>query len=155
MSAAGLYRKGLVPMVTYSDLFAFVTMLCAVITLVINIKRKKQRPQPGKLRRYFLQFQHLPAARLHLAFGSLVKCIILQGFRFVNARFLADQISFPPLPKSLAYRRFLLGTGVRQRGQRHRFPPRTGSLVSPHPIPSSPLPQALCSWGCTFYFKGK
>ena len=41
MSAAGLYRKGLVPMVTYSDLFAFVTMLCAVITLVINIKRKK------------------------------------------------------------------------------------------------------------------
>ncbi len=27
-------------MVTYSDLFTFVIMLCAVITLVINIKRK-------------------------------------------------------------------------------------------------------------------
>ncbi len=35
-------RKGLVPMVTYEGLFAFVIMLCAVITLVINIcKRKK------------------------------------------------------------------------------------------------------------------
>lgn len=27
--------------VTYSDLFSFVIMLCAVITLVINITRKK------------------------------------------------------------------------------------------------------------------
>lgn len=27
-------------MVTYSDLFTFVIMLCAVITLVININRK-------------------------------------------------------------------------------------------------------------------
>lgn len=34
-------RKGAGAMVTYSDLFAFVIMLCAVITLVINIKRKK------------------------------------------------------------------------------------------------------------------
>ena len=33
--------RELVPMVTYSDLFSFVIMLCAVITLVINIKRKK------------------------------------------------------------------------------------------------------------------
>jgi len=41
MSATGLYRKELVPMVTYSDLFTFVIMLCAVITLVINMKRKK------------------------------------------------------------------------------------------------------------------
>ena len=31
----------LVPMVTYSDLFTFVIMLCAVITLVINIMHKK------------------------------------------------------------------------------------------------------------------
>nr|DAU79743.1 MAG TPA: hypothetical protein [Bacteriophage sp.] len=29
------------PLVTYSDLFQFVIMLCAVITLVIYIKRKK------------------------------------------------------------------------------------------------------------------
>ena len=43
-------------MVTYSDLFTFVIMLCAVITLVIYIKRKKQRPRSGKVRRYFLQY---------------------------------------------------------------------------------------------------
>nr|DAT97034.1 MAG TPA: Membrane MotB of proton-channel complex MotA/MotB [Caudoviricetes sp.]DAU66877.1 MAG TPA: Membrane MotB of proton-channel complex MotA/MotB [Caudoviricetes sp.] len=41
MSAAGYLRRELVPMVTYSDLFTFVIMLCAVITLVINTKRKK------------------------------------------------------------------------------------------------------------------
>ena len=46
--------RELVPMVTYSDLFTFVIMLCAVITLVIYIKRKKQRPRPDKIRRYFL-----------------------------------------------------------------------------------------------------
>ena len=34
-------RKGLMPMVTYGELFTFVIMLCAVITLVINITRKK------------------------------------------------------------------------------------------------------------------
>ena len=34
-------RKGLVLMVTYSELFQFVTMLCAVITLVILVSRKK------------------------------------------------------------------------------------------------------------------
>lgn len=32
------------PMVTYSDLFSFVIMLCAVITLIYNIKRKKIAP---------------------------------------------------------------------------------------------------------------
>ena len=63
-------------MITYSELFQFVIMICAVATLVINIMHKKQRPQPGKLRRYFLQFNILPAARLNLAFGSLVKYII-------------------------------------------------------------------------------
>lgn len=41
MSAAGLNRTELVPMVTYSDLIQFVIMLCAVITLVIYIQRKK------------------------------------------------------------------------------------------------------------------
>ncbi len=42
MPVAGLYGKELVAMVTYSDLFTFVIMLCAVITLVITIiKRKK------------------------------------------------------------------------------------------------------------------
>ena len=34
-------RKGAGAMVTYSDLFTFVIILCAVITLVIYIKRKK------------------------------------------------------------------------------------------------------------------
>ncbi len=33
--------RELVPMVTYDELFTFVIMLCAVITLVIYIKRKK------------------------------------------------------------------------------------------------------------------
>ena len=47
-------ERGLVLMVTYGDLFTFVIMLCAVITLVIYIKRKKQRPRPGKIRRYFM-----------------------------------------------------------------------------------------------------
>ena len=41
MSAAGHYWKGAGAMVTYSDMFTFVIMLCAVITLVINIQRKK------------------------------------------------------------------------------------------------------------------
>ena len=42
MSAAGhAYGRRLVLMVTYSDLFAFVIMLCAVITLVINITHQK------------------------------------------------------------------------------------------------------------------
>ena len=35
------YGRELVPMVTYSDLFQFVIMLCAVITLVVFIERKK------------------------------------------------------------------------------------------------------------------
>ena len=34
-------RKELVPMVTYADLFQFVIMLCAVITLVVTTIRKK------------------------------------------------------------------------------------------------------------------
>ena len=42
MSAAGrFYRRRLVLMVTYSDLFQFVIMLCAVITLVIYLTHKK------------------------------------------------------------------------------------------------------------------
>ena len=40
-------------MVTYSDLFTFVIMLCAVITIVITFMHKKERPRPGKIRRYF------------------------------------------------------------------------------------------------------
>ena len=66
-------------MVTYSDLFAFVMMLCAVVTLVVTLtQHKKQRPRPGKIRRYFQQLL-LPAADLHSAFGSLVKYIICQS----------------------------------------------------------------------------
>jgi len=41
MSVAGRYRRELMPMVTYSELIQFVIMLCAVITLVIFIQRKK------------------------------------------------------------------------------------------------------------------
>lgn len=41
MSAAGYFRRELVPMVTYNELFQFVIMLCAVITLVIYTQRKK------------------------------------------------------------------------------------------------------------------
>ena len=37
-------------MVTYSDLFAFVSMICSIVTLS---RHKKQRPCPGKIRRYF------------------------------------------------------------------------------------------------------
>ena len=51
-SLPDIYRRELVPMVTYSDLFTFVIMLCAVITLVISFSHKKQRPLSGKLRRY-------------------------------------------------------------------------------------------------------
>ena len=43
-------------MVTYSDLFAFMSMICSIVTLVVTLnERKKQRPCPGKIRRYFLQ----------------------------------------------------------------------------------------------------
>ena len=34
-------RKGMIFMVTYSDLFTFVIMLCTVISLVITFIRKK------------------------------------------------------------------------------------------------------------------
>ena len=32
--------KGVVPMVTYTELFQFVTMICAVITLVLYANKK-------------------------------------------------------------------------------------------------------------------
>lgn len=41
MSAAEFYERGLVPMITYDELFTFVIMLCAVITLVVYTIRKK------------------------------------------------------------------------------------------------------------------
>lgn len=41
VSRRTLYERRLVLMVTYSDLFQFVIMLCAVITLVIYFTRKK------------------------------------------------------------------------------------------------------------------
>lgn len=41
-------------MVTFNELFQFVIMLCAIITLVLTIdKRKKWCPRPGKIRHYF------------------------------------------------------------------------------------------------------
>ena len=40
VSAGLAKRKELVPMVTYADLFQFVIMLCAVVTLVITIRKK-------------------------------------------------------------------------------------------------------------------
>lgn len=36
-----IFERRLVLMVTYSDLFTFIIMLCAVITLAINIMHKK------------------------------------------------------------------------------------------------------------------
>lgn len=42
MPAAGYKRRELVPMVTYADLFDFVIMLCAVITLVILLMKHKK-----------------------------------------------------------------------------------------------------------------
>ena len=41
-------------MVTYDDFFTFVIMLRAIVTLVLNFKRKKYHSRPGKLKRYFL-----------------------------------------------------------------------------------------------------
>ena len=41
MTAAGHFGRRLMPMVTYSNLFQFVIMLCAVSTLVVLIIRKK------------------------------------------------------------------------------------------------------------------
>ena len=71
-------------MITYSELFQFVIMLCAVITLVVTLlNHKKQRPHSGKVKRYFQSITQ-PVARLHLAFGSLVKYIITNIFAFFN-----------------------------------------------------------------------
>ena len=71
-------------MVTYSDLFTFVIMLCAVITLVVTIFRhKKQHPLSGKLSAIFYN-TYLPAARCALAIGSLVKYIIVNSIKYVN-----------------------------------------------------------------------
>lgn len=33
--------KEMMPMVTYTDLFTFVTMICTVVTLIETIRRKK------------------------------------------------------------------------------------------------------------------
>ena len=41
VSRRTFFERRLVLMVTYSDLFQFVIMLCAVITLVIYLTRKK------------------------------------------------------------------------------------------------------------------
>lgn len=62
-------------MITYDELFTFVIMLCAVITLVVNIMHKKQRPCSAKVRRYF--FLQMPAVRCALTNGSLVINIIM------------------------------------------------------------------------------
>lgn len=41
-------------MITYTELFQFVIMLCAVITLVINLTHKKIAPSSGKLSAIFV-----------------------------------------------------------------------------------------------------
>lgn len=77
-------ERRLVLMVTYSDLFTFVIMLCAVITLVLTIlNHKKQHPCSGKVRCYFLNLFY-PAIRCALTNGSLVKYIICQVGLFVK-----------------------------------------------------------------------
>ena len=43
MPAVGLYGKELVPMITYSELFQFVIMLCAIISLVLKVKSKRKK----------------------------------------------------------------------------------------------------------------
>ena len=82
-------------MVTYSDLFTFVIMLCAVVTLVINLMHKKQRPRPGKIRRHFLQLL-LPAVRCTLTNGSLVKYIIQIQKIFVKPYLFFDNTIYLP-----------------------------------------------------------
>jgi len=66
-------RKGMMTMVTYSDLFAFVIMLYAVISLMIILIREKQRPHPDKIRRYFSTI--LPGARYPLASALLLNIL--------------------------------------------------------------------------------
>lgn len=77
--AAGCYRRELVPMVTYADLFEFVIMLCAVITLVILlIKHKNSAPQSGKLRCYFLErmlYRRLGVFQLSVLLLSILQLI--------------------------------------------------------------------------------
>jgi len=46
--------------ISFTESFTFVIMLCAVITLV---KRKKQRPRFGKVRRYFAILLPSPSMR--------------------------------------------------------------------------------------------
>lgn len=71
-------------MVTYADLFSFVIMLCAVITLVITIFRhKKQHPRPGKLKCYFYK-TYFTSSQAPLAFGSLAKYIICNVYKIFN-----------------------------------------------------------------------
>ena len=70
-------------MVTYDSLFTYTMMLCAVVTLVIFIARKKQCPRPGKIRRCFCRI-FIPAAGLHPVIGSLVKHIIGQFQKICN-----------------------------------------------------------------------
>lgn len=41
ISSALSLRKGMIYMITYSDLFTFVIMICAIITLVRNDKYRK------------------------------------------------------------------------------------------------------------------
>ena len=41
ISSALSLRKGMIYMITYSDLFTFVIMICAIITLVRNDKDRK------------------------------------------------------------------------------------------------------------------
>ncbi len=36
------FRKELVNMVTYSDLFAFVSMICSIVTLVVTLNEHKK-----------------------------------------------------------------------------------------------------------------
>ena len=43
MPALDVFTKGVVHMVTYSNLFAFVIMLCAVVTLAIAISERSDR----------------------------------------------------------------------------------------------------------------
>lgn len=77
-------------MVTYADLFNFVIMLCAVVTMAILVmKHKKQRSRPARCKRYFCK-NITPTAGIPPVTGSLVRDIIRDSA--VNYKTLGENL---------------------------------------------------------------